>query len=654
MPTTQLTKSKFKLAFECPTKLYYIDKPQYANQRAEDSFLKALAEGGYQVEALARCYYPEGIFVKANKKESALDVTRRLLESDSIVLFEAEIAYQRYIVRADILIKCHDHLKLIEVKAKSIDEESIKRIGKRDGAINSEWKPYIADVAFQKWVLEHAYSNYRISSYLMLVDKNSICPTDGLNRKFLLTKDQYGKQHVKIIKPLSLEDLSVRLLREINVDHLTNKIWSECDATGRSFIEKFHEFSQQYFNGCKSPASPKKECARCQFKTLPHDESNGLLSGFKECWREALGYHDNDFLAPTVLDLWSFRNKERCLQKGLIKLHDFNEDDLSIKDDGKPGLSMGERQWLQVEKVKNGDNTVWLDKQGLHDEMQSWIYPLHFIDFETAMLPIPFKKGAHPYQGVAFQFSHHIMDENGRITHAGEYLNTEPGVDPSIDFVRSLKSELENDAGTIFRYSNHENTYLNIILQQLLDLSDPPADLDSLSSFIKSITKSPLDRKEKWIGNRCMVDLWELVKRFYYDPLTNGSNSIKKVLPAILNRSYYLQQKYSQPIYGCEEGISSKNFIRQCWIEFDGNNIKDPYSLLEPINKDAPDEKIELLFDDEYLKEGGAATIAYAKLQFTHMSDFERKELRKALLKYCELDTLAMVMLVEAWQDMML
>ncbi|WP_058483846.1 hypothetical protein [Legionella spiritensis] len=56
-----------------------------------------------------------------------------------------------------------------------------------------------------------------------------------------------------------------------------------------------------------------------------------------------------------------------------------------------------------------------------------------------------------------------------------------------------------------------------------------------------------------------------------------------------------------------------------------------------------------MLFKDEFLKEGGAATIAYAKLQFTHMSQFERQELRKALLKCCELDTLAMVMIVEAW-----
>lgn len=285
--------------------------------------------------------------------------------------------------------------------------------------------------------------------------------------------------------------------------------------------------------------------------------------------------------------------------------------------------------------------------------MESWVYPLHFIDFETAMLPIPFKKGAHPYQGVAFQFSHHIIDKNGRVTHVGEYLNTEPGADPSIDFVRSLKSELEKDSGTIFRYSNHENTYLNIILRQLSDLTERPTDLDGLVSFIKSITKSPSNSREKWVGNRCMVDLWELVKRFYYDPLTNGSNSIKKMLPTILNRSKYLQQKYSQPIYGCKQGIISKNFSQKCWIVFEDGSIKDPYSLLDPINKELPDEEVELLFEDEYLKEGGAATIAYAKLQFTHMSNFEREELKKSLLQYCELDTLAMVMIVEAWKDML-
>jgi len=36
-------------------------------------------------------------------------------------------------------------------------------------------------------------------------------------------------------------------------------------------------------------------------------------------------------------------------------------------------------------------------------------------------------------------------------------------------------------------------------------------------------------------------------------------------------------------------------------------------------------------------------------MQFTEMSDMERNALREALLQYCELDTLAMVMIWEHW-----
>lgn len=457
---------------------------------------------------------------------------------------------------------------------------------------------------------------------------------------------------MKIADTLSAEDLSVPLLKEMNVDDLIEKIWTERDEKGIDFKNQFQEFSDYYFRDKKSPPILKKECAKCQFRTL-QDEAGGFKSGFKECWTEALQYSDSDFLDATILDLWAYPKKDECLKSGLIKLKNFNESDFQTKSDGKPGLSQSERQWLQIEKVKNADNEVWLDKQGLKDEITSWTYPLHFIDFETAMMPIPFKKGMHPYQGVAFQFSHHIIDQQGNVEHFGEYLNTEPGIDPSIEFVRALKKELGKDTGTIFRYSNHENTYLNFILRQLEEMSEPPPDKEELCDFIKSITKSSGKSREQWEGARCMVDLWELVKRFYYDPLTKGSNSIKTIFPTIIKRSNFLQDKYSKPIYGAKNGVSSKNFTDQQWIVFDHNEIKDPYSLLAPINKEIPNEKIELLFEDDQLKEGGAATIAYAKLQFTHMSDFERDELRKALLRYCELDTLAMVMIVEAWFDML-
>ena len=58
-----------------------------------------------------------------------------------------------------------------------------------------------------------------------------------------------------------------------------------------------------------------------------------------------------------------------------------------------------------------------------------------------------------------------------------------------------------------------------------------------------------------------------------------------------------------------------------------------------------------MLSQEDELKNGGAALMAYVRMQFEVMSDYEREELKRALLKYCKLDTLAMVMIVEAWKD---
>ena len=41
-----LTKSRFKTAIECETKLYYAHKGEYPNKKQVDPFLEALAEGG--------------------------------------------------------------------------------------------------------------------------------------------------------------------------------------------------------------------------------------------------------------------------------------------------------------------------------------------------------------------------------------------------------------------------------------------------------------------------------------------------------------------------------------------------------------------------------------------------------------------------------
>jgi hypothetical protein len=54
--------------------------------------------------------------------------------------------------------------------------------------------------------------------------------------------------------------------------------------------------------------------------------------------------------------------------------------------------------------------------------------------------------------------------------------------------------------------------------------------------------------------------------------------------------------------------------------------------------------------DDLVIAEGGAATTAYARLQFESLNPATRSKINEALLRYCELDTLAMVMIVQAWK----
>ena len=292
-----------------------------------------------------------------------------------------------------------------------------------------------------------------------------------------------------------------------------------------------------------------------------------------------LSWKDSDFEEPSILELWSSQRKNSYISAGKVKLKDLTHHDINIRTNKVPGLSSSQRQWLQVEKVKNNDTSTYFDTVGMKAEMDKWIFPLHHIDFETSRVAIPFNKGRKPYEGIIFQFSHHIVHEDGTIEHAGQYLNAVPGVFPNYESVRELKRQLEKDDGTIFRYASHENSYLLEVYRQLLDDPQPPTDKNELCRFIKSITKS-----EDWTGTRCMVDMWDLVRKYYYNPSTHGSNSIKAVLPALMNSSSYLQGKYSKPVYGAAGGIKSLNYTDWTWVKYDTNGkVIDPYNLLPPV-----------------------------------------------------------------------
>jgi hypothetical protein len=655
MPSRYLTKSRFKLAMECPAKLYYTGKSDYADRKLEDPFLAALAEGGFQIGELAKYYFPGGREIRTLDYDEALRQTGNLLQQENAILYEAAFRFEKLFIRADILIKTKNHLDLIEVKAKSFDPAADDFLT-RQGNLVSKWAEYLYDVAFQKHVVQSACPGCSVSAWLMLADKAALCPTDGLNQKFKIVKDASGRKGIRVVREITAEDLSVPLLQKVSVDDVCDLIYDTPVDDGLftgSFFEYAGYLSEKYALDEPIPMPVAGRCAQCEFRATTEEALSGLKDGFKACWKSRLGWTEADFLDPTVLELANFRKKDVMIAKGIIKLRDLDISHIEPKKDGKLGISQSERQWLQASKVREQDDSCWIDRESLKQEMDSWKYPLHFIDFETAMAAIPFNRGRHPYEGLAFQFSHHVVHGDGRIEHRGQYLDAVPGHFPNYDFVRQLKSQLENDDGTIFRYAAHENTYLNLIFRQLQeDRSDIP-DRETLCGFIQSITHSVNGGSLFWKGDRDMVDLWELVKRYYYDPFTHGSNSIKYVLPAILNRSPFLQKKYSRPVYGAEGGIPSSNYRDWTWIVVRDGKAEDPYRLLPKMFQDLTDKENELLSEDDEIRNGGAALTAYARMQFEEMSDYEREQIRVALLKYCELDTLAMVMIYEGWKAML-
>jgi hypothetical protein len=650
-----LTKSRFKIAHECPVKLFYLNDSAYQNNKEDDSFLEALAEGGFQVGELAKLYFPNGTDIKSLDYDTSLTQTNELLKQENAIIYEAAIKFQNLFIRIDVLVKEGNKIKLIEVKAKSINTDDENIFTTKNGEIRSSWLAYLLDVAFQNHVLSKAFPNYEIENYLMLADKNATASVDGLNQKFVLTKDANSRKGVIVKGDITPSALGNPILTKINVDDSVTQIQqAEFEIAGvtYSFESYINKLAQIYERNEKVNIPVDAHCQSCEYKVMPSNLKIGMKSGFIECWKKDFNLLDTDFEKPMIFDIWNYRKKQDLLDNHQLFIEDLNAQDFAdnVYELNGP-LSNEERRALQIMKVTDNDRTPYLDKTGLKEEMSNWKFPLHFIDFETTMVAIPFNKGRKPYEGIAFQYSHHMVYENGKIEHKGEYINTIPGLFPNYEFIRSLKRELENDEGTIFKYAVHENTFLNHIHAQILDDKDILDDSDDLLAFIESITHNSSSAPYEWQGERDMVDMLEVVKKHYYHPSMKGSNSIKVVLPAVLKSSNFIQKKYSNPIYGSNE-IPSLNFKEMVWIaKDDAGEIINPYKLLPNLFEDMSIDNIEEYITDPALADGGAAMTAYAKMQFTEMSVEERSLVSKGLLRYCELDTFAMVLIYEFWKN---
>jgi len=508
---TKLTKSNFTAGLQCEKRLYL---EKYRKElRVITPADQLRFDEGNEVGKLAQKLFPQGTLVNvpAWDQNAAEQRTKQLIEEGKNTLFEAAFGTERLSVRVDIL---HRSSSVSSGQASLFDEvpsdwEIIEVKSGTSPREGNEPKPeYLIDVAFQVYVMRKAGENVGRASLLLL------------NRDF--EHRGVDPTPIELFEKVDVTALVEELVPTIEAD--VERMLSVLDAGSEPAIEIGPQCDDPY---------------HCPF--------------YDHCHPEPLPIEH--LMNLPRIDLQQYRMLRAA---GISRIQDIPDEMLkhSTQERVREALRTGAR---------------WVDP-AIREELDSIRYPIHFVDFETAQYAIPRHIGTGPYDFLPVQWSDHVLDADGNLSH-DEFIYAGFG-DPRPDFISSLSNAIEG-AGSIVIYSNFEE-------QRLKDL------LKFDESTAQPLYETFSDR---------VVDLLKLIRAYIYFPEFCGSFSIKRVLPAMVPS-----------------------------LSYDGLNIQ----------------------------EGEMATTMYRKMIDPKCPPNEREQIKKDLLEYCKLDTLAMVELFKELQRLIM
>lgn len=589
-----LSKSDFKIARECVTKLYY-KKMRYPTAMDDDPFMRLLAEGGYMVGKLAQILYP-GILIE--RMDSAVQDTKDLIKSnENICIHEATIESNNKLIRIDLLNKKGKTLELIEVKAKSWKSNDYDFNNKN---IIREFQKYLEDVAFQYYVLTEAFPEYEVNPYLFLPDKAKRTTLEGLNSQFT-------------IKPLpettgGFRGFDVSFTGDINAlrnDDIMTLVDVKKPVLG--MLLEITSAAEEFLKTLNPTLIRKQEvisihCKDCDYRLFEENEQHG----FVECWGAMANTEHH------ILDLFQLGNINKVkgvsinemITEGKSSYRDLNTEIFKDKYNNRPYYQAKLDEELIIET--------------LFDEID-FKYPLCFIDFECSRMALPYHKDMRPYENIAFQWScHTLLNPDAEPIHS-DWINTRDSF-PNFAFAETLMNQIK-DAGTVLIWSSYENSILKDIYEQMEVYGYKNHDLKKwLECFVKF-------EKDDNCG---YIDLANLCNKYYHHPQCHGKFSIKYVLPAVLDH--------------CNTPRISK-WLRQIDLlkEDTTGKILDPYESLPEI----------IVGIKTVVRDGTGAIRAYQDMLYgLHKNDPVIKSTwEDALRRYCRLDTLAMVIIWEYWKS---
>ena len=265
--------------------------------------------------------------------------------------------------------------------------------------------------------------------------------------------------------------------------------------------------------------------------------------------------------SPTVFDLgWNVRFDK--------KIERYKRGNITYKDIINKEV-VNDKAIEQI-KFELENNKAKINKNNIKKLLNTFKYPLYFLDFESYQSSIPTIDGTRPYQQICFQYSlHYYLEENGELFHK-EYLCDDYEGNPMYGLCRQLCEDIPMNSCVLV----YNQTFEKARLREMAELF--PEFREHLLNIRDNI-----------------IDLMiPFSNQDYYVKDMGGSYSIKKVLPALFP-----------------------------------NDPSLDYHNLEQVHK------------------GDEASNSY--LLLPTLSYEEQKTLRKNMLKYCELDTYAMVKIFE-------
>jgi hypothetical protein len=210
------------------------------------------------------------------------------------------------------------------------------------------------------------------------------------------------------------------------------------------------------------------------------------------------------------------------------------------------------KQRVQVESTKSGQ--PWVDTKSIAHFFSQWQYPLYFFDFETIVPAIPALDGTSPFEQVPFQYSLHIVNEQGEMQHR-EFLapheNFQSGTDPRKLLVEQMKRDI-GPQGSIVAYNS---TFEMDVLKRMA--KNFPEDAEFINSLLVRFQ-----------------DLWVIFRScWYYHPKMQSSTSIKAVLPAVTKSFDY-----------SDLSISNGEMATTAFLDLIlGKNLEKPFETREAL-----------------------------------------------------------------------